>query len=1080
MARMNLVLLGGFEARSTSGRRLRVVRAKAKALVAYLALHPERVFARDKLAALLWPEFPEDDARHSLRQTLFTLRSLGLHVVATDPDTVTLPSGAVATDVDTFQRLIARGTSSALSEAVELYRGDLLEGLRVSEVTFDDWLLGHRERLRELAVDALRKLIAHARRTGRAEDAIRVASKLVALDPLQESGHRLLMELFATTGRRARALLQYQRCIKILQGELGVAPEPETRSLYHDILERRLTRRSRDHPSPVASGDQQGAIPMLGRQLEMEVLSQALSHVWDAKGGVALIVGETGVGKTRLTEELADAAHRRGGRVLVGRCYEMERILAFAPWTDVLRSAVTIEEKALQELSPLLRREIARLLPGAGDHDLGALAPDDHQIRLFQAIVQIVGQLARAQPLVLIIEDLHWADEPSLRLLSFIAHRLHGERVLIVGTVREEELDDNRPLRQLLNALDRDLSHTRLRLKPLSRDDTATLMHRLTATSNGGGIPVELERVWEASEGNPFVTIEMVRDVQENRAAEAGSKVPLPTRVSEIIANRLEQLEERASTLVAIAAVIGRDFEPGLLQRAAGLPVAAVAAGVETLARRHVLVVRGNRLDFAHDRVREVAANRLTPVSRTMIHAQVAAAIEDLYAGDRASHAGQLAMHYRDGEIWDKALEYLAVAGRQAAARGAKLEAARCFEQALDALEHLPADRVNTELAVDLRLDLRNALYALGDVDRALQNLVAAERLSMELADTARLAKAVAFMSHTLWFGGQASAARAQAERAVAMAEALGDGALCAMSGYFFGQACVASGDYYQAAERFAEVARWTDADRSRERVDLWGSLAGLVRAWRAQALAEVGDFEAAIASGCDAMKIAEALDDGFSLGFAGIALGVVYRIRGDLPRAIENLERVRALSTRYELDVFRFPVTRNLGDAYARTGRLPEGLALLRQALAMLESIGHRRPHATVCLDQLGRACLLDGRVDEARELAMRALTQARARGERGFEAYGLRLLADIAAHREELAEDEAEAHYREATALAAELGMRPLIAHCHLGLGKLYRRTGKRQEAQEHLTTATTMYREMGMRFWLEQAEKEMGELC
>src|SRR5215475_6307015 len=275
MARMNLVLLGGFEARSTSGRRLRVIRAKAKALISYLALHPERVFARDKLAALLWPEFPEDDARHSLRQTLFTLRSLGLDVVATDPDTVTLASGAVATDVDTFQRLIARGSSTALAEAVELYRGDLLEGLRVSEVTFDDWLLGHRERLRELAVDALRKLIAHARRTGRAEDAIRVATKLVALDPLQESGHRLLMEVF----------------------------------------------------------------------------SQALSHVWDAKGGVALIVGETGVGKTRLTEELADAAHRRGGRVLVGRCYEMEQILAFAPWTDVLRSAVTIGEKALRELS---------------------------------------------------------------------------------------------------------------------------------------------------------------------------------------------------------------------------------------------------------------------------------------------------------------------------------------------------------------------------------------------------------------------------------------------------------------------------------------------------------------------------------------------------------------------------------------------------------------------------------------------------------------------------------------------------------------------------------------------------------
>ena len=242
MGRLTLSLLGGFQARVDRGPPL-VVPAKAQALLAYLAARPGQAHPRDKLAALLWGGTGQEQARSNLRHTLFAIRQavrgLSPGLLVAETQAIALEPAAVEVDVLTFEKLVAEGTAEAFDRAAALYQGELLEGLSVDEPPFEEWLLAERERLRELALEALARLLAHQSKSQATERAIQTAIRLLALDPLQEPAHRTLMRLYARQGRRGAALKQYQVCVSVLRRELGAEPEPETRRLYQDILQQR-------------------------------------------------------------------------------------------------------------------------------------------------------------------------------------------------------------------------------------------------------------------------------------------------------------------------------------------------------------------------------------------------------------------------------------------------------------------------------------------------------------------------------------------------------------------------------------------------------------------------------------------------------------------------------------------------------------------------------------------------------------------------------------------------------------------------------------------------------------------------
>ena len=344
MGQLALTLLGGFEARTRLGSPLAVPTRKAQALLAYLALTPGLTHPRDKLAALLWPDTSRSGARTAVRQTLFLLRrALGpvqLDVLVTTGDGVALATEAVETDVAAFERAIADGAPGALATAAALYRGDLLAGLGPTAPPFEDWLMSERERLRELALEALARLLARQRAAGDTALAVQTALRLVALDPLQETVHRTLMRLYVQLGRRDAALRQYQECVDILRRELGTEPEVETKELCQEVMKQHLPRAA----TPRVSATGTRSTPLVGRDAEVARLHEALAEAWAGHGRIVTVLGEAGIGKSRLLTELAVEAERRGGAVLVGRAYESEQILPFGPWVTALRESGALSQ----------------------------------------------------------------------------------------------------------------------------------------------------------------------------------------------------------------------------------------------------------------------------------------------------------------------------------------------------------------------------------------------------------------------------------------------------------------------------------------------------------------------------------------------------------------------------------------------------------------------------------------------------------------------------------------------------------------------------------------------------------------
>jgi DNA-binding SARP family transcriptional activator/tetratricopeptide (TPR) repeat protein len=1087
---LSLSLLGGFQVRLGSGGPLTLSNSKGQALLAYLAVAPGRRHPRDKLATLLWSGTSDEQARQSLRQVLVTLRRvLANHAtLIADHGEVALEGSRLDVDVVRFEVLVRDGSTGALAEATALYQGDLLEGIRVKEPPFEEWLLAERERLREMAVDALAKLLAHQLDGGPAAPAIRTAMRILTLDPARESVHRDLMRLFERQGRRGDALRQYRLCVDALQRELGLEPRPETRRLYQDIVRAGQTQAtsaaikpakgatmSPSGPRGLADERVRGSIPLVGRDSELARLREAIYATGRGEGQLVLVLGEAGIGKTSLLEALETEAGQQGVRCHLGRSYLSEQVLAFAPWIDALRAGERLDDPQLLAcLGPAWVEELARLIP-----ELKLGAPDrtgEGPHRLFEAVTRLVSCLAAEQPRLIMLEDLHWADEMSLRLLAFVARRIRSARVLIVATAREEEVP-GAPIAAVLDELSEDPHVERMILSPLSRQETATLVRSLAQASAATDTVTRLaEQIFSASEGNPFMVVETMRALADGTAAQTSTGSALPDRVRQVIAGRLERLDERTRGVLAAASVIGREFDFALLQRAAGLGEAKAAEGIEALVRRRILRVVGERFDFVHDRVREVVHGQLLPPRRVLLHAAVAGALERLPAGRTDEHVERLAHHTFRGELWEKAVAYGQQAGSVAADRSASGQAGACFDQALEALARLPESRETLEQAIELRRLRVAHHFALGEREGILRCMKEAMGLAERLGDQPRLATVVAAWANALWFAGDNQRALEAGSRAVALADAIEDPVTQISASLNLGMICGSVGDHHRAVGLFARAVELLGGDLQRERLGRTLYPSVNARGELARSQAELGDFDSALATLAEALRIAETLLHSSTIKVLRLDACHVLLCRGDFVDAMPQLETCLQDFRAAGFPAWSCAAAAMLGYAHVMTGRLGDGILLLREAVE--EAARGRRTREAVFMSYLCEAQLLAREPDQAFVLAERALTLSRERHERATEARIVFLLGEISAQRVDRDEPAGERHYHAALALAAELGLRPLVAHCHLGLGRLWR-TSNPRVAGEHLSTATTMFREMGMRFWLEQAEAEMKEL-
>jgi class 3 adenylate cyclase/tetratricopeptide (TPR) repeat protein len=839
-----------------------------------------------------------------------------------------------------------------------------------------------------------------------------------------------------------------------------------------------------------------GLTRFVGRQQELLALQQALAQAGAGHGQIVAVVGEPGVGKSRLVYEFVHSYHTPGWLVLESASVSYGKATPYFPVIDVLKRYSHVEEgddtrtirakgtgqvltldPALQDTVPAL---LALLDALPEDSPFLTLDPPQRRQRTLDALKRIFLRESQEQPLLLVFEDLHWIDAETQAVLNSLVESLPTTCILLLVNYRPE----------YQHGWGSKTYYTQLRLDPLLAVSADELLHALLG--DDASLTPLTQLLIARTEGNPFFLEESVRTLVETGVligapgtyclAQALPTIQVPATVQAVLAARIDRLPPEEKRLLQTAAVMGTEVPLPLLQAIAELPDAELHQGLAHLQAAEFLYE--TRLfpepdyTFKHALTHEVAYGSLLLERRRTLHARIVEALEARAGAQVAEQIDRLAHHALRGEVWGKAVTYCRQAGEKALARSAYREAAGYVEQALSALPHLPETRDTCEQAIDLRLALRTALRPLGDFGRIPAALHEAESLAESLNDPRRLGQSSIFLSIHFHGKGVYDQAIAAAQRALVLATASGEVILRALANQALGVAYQSQGDYRRAIDCFRQTVMSLDGARRRERFGQALLPAVQSRVFLATCYADLGTFAEGRAIGEEGLRIAEAADHPGSLMFASGGIGLLSLRQGDLRGAISLLERAVGLCQDADLPAFFPRMATALGTAYTLAGCVTDAVRLLTQAMEQTTALAMVAPQVLHDLFR-GEAQMLTGRLEEAHTLAERTLALARARQERGHQAYALRLLGDIAVRRDPPDVESAAAHYRQALALAEELGMRPLQAHCHQGLGTLYATTGQREQARTALSTAIAMYRAMEMTFWLPQTEAALAQV-
>jgi class 3 adenylate cyclase/tetratricopeptide (TPR) repeat protein len=839
-----------------------------------------------------------------------------------------------------------------------------------------------------------------------------------------------------------------------------------------------------------------GLTRFVGRQTELTLLNAALAQAGAGHGQVVAVVGEAGVGKSRLVDEFVQLAHAQGWLVLDSAAVSYGQATPYFPIRDLLRRYCHLEEgedarpiqtkvtAQVQTFDPALHDTTPALLAlldalPADSPFLQLNAPQRRQHTL-AALKRVLLRQSQVQPLLLVCEDLHWLDTETQSLLDSLIESLPTARLLLLVNYRPD----------YRHGWGSKTYYTQVRLDPLLPASADTFLR--TLLGDDPRLAPLTQLLIQRTEGNPFFLEESVRTLVETgalvgepgayRVAHALSTLPVPATVQAVLAARIDRLPSTEKYLLQTVAVIGMEVPLPLLQAVGEMPDEMLHLGLAHLQDAEFLYEA--RLfpelvyTFKHALTQEVAYGSLLQERRRLLHACIVEALEVLARDRVVEQVERLAHHALRGEVWDKALAYCQQAGEKAMKQSAHREAAEFFEQALSALPQLPETRATREQAVDLRFALRLALRPLGDFGRILASLREAEALAETLDDPRRLGQVSLFLSVHFFLRGAYDQSITAAQRVLTLATVGGDAVLHALARQRLGLAYQAQGDYHQAIDCLGQTVVFFDGAQRHERFGQALLPAMLVHADLATCHAEIGRFAEGRALGEEGLRIAEAVTHPGSLMYASHGMGVLSLRQGDLPRALPLLEQAVGICHEVDLPAY-FPWTAAaLGAAYVLGGRVTDAVSLLTQGIEQATAM-EMGGFQALCTLSLGEAQMLADRLEEAHALAERALALTREHQERGNQAYALHLLGEIAARRDPLERTQAETHYQQALSLADELGMRPLQAHCHRGLGTLYAATGEQEQAHSALSTAIQMYRSMDMTFWLPQAEATLAQI-
>ena len=778
MTTLDIRLLGGFQV-VRAGESVAELPARIQALLANVLLHRNAPRSRQQLAYSHWPESTDKQARANLRQLLLLLRRALPQVddllKITAQSVAWQPQIPVSLDLVTFENGLSSAAAdgpqrrAALAGAVDAYTGDLLPDC------YDEWILPERERLRNALADALDELVLLAENERDYPAAIAYARRLLRHDPLHEASYRRLMRLLALTGDRAGALQVYHTCASLLRRELGVDPSPETEQTYT-----RLLQQNERSPVPGTEPLLEADAALVGRHEEWNSLQLAWRQVRQGKGQWVLITGEAGMGKSRLAEEMLAWAERQAIPTAYARSYASTGRVSYGPFTDLLRNESL--RQGWEKLDDPWLVELSRLLPEintARPHlpPPAALSEDWQKRRLFEALALACLSDDRAR--LLVLDDLQWCDRESLEFLAFLLRYRPQARLLVVGTARTVEMQDNSALQTVISETTGLGQLTQLTLVPLSASEAG----QLAAQADGASLDTEATaRLHSDSGGNPLFVVEMVRagdwETRPRSPVPAPqSPIPsLPPKIQAVIESRLDQLSVPAREIAAQAAVLGRSFSYPVLSAACALDEGALVDGLDELWRRRIIrEVSGEAYDFSHDRIRDVAYGVISAARRRLLHRRAGEALVRIHTGELDPVQGQLGHHFASAGDNLAAIKHFRQAAAVALERYAHAEASEYLTSAIALAESGGDAAVYPLLAERERVNrlVRRMDEWRADLDQ-LAHLVERMDDSSPTSIRRRANLTLAVHYYTLWIG-DSDRALDLAQKAVELAQACGD-----------------------------------------------------------------------------------------------------------------------------------------------------------------------------------------------------------------------------------------------------------------------------------------------------------------
>ena len=909
------------------GRQVALSGQKQRALLVALLLEANRVVSTDRLIDALWEDEPPETAPKALQVYVSQLRGLlGKERVLTKPPGYVLRAEPEEVDRAAFERLREEGRPH---EALSLWRGPAL-----AELAHRRFARAEIARLEELRLECLERRIESDFAAGRPADLIGELETLVAEHPLREHLRAQLMLALYRAGRQADALNVYRDARETLVEELGIDPGKPLRDLQQAILRQDpALDLVRDEPA----GTDAGRGPFVGREQEIEALVEGLGDAFAGRGRLVLLVGEPGIGKTRLADDLASRARARGARVIVGRCWEAGGAPAYWPWVESLRSLLReIDAETLRrqlganalDLAQLLP-EVREMLPGLGEPP--SLESDSARFRLFEAVSSFLSVAADDRPIVLVLDDLHAADEPSLLLLRFVARQLGKHRLLVVGAYRDVDPSPTAPLRAAVTELAREPVTRTLVLGGLAEHDVGRFIELATGETPSDDL---VHLVHEETEGNPLFVGEIVRLRAAEGALEqaaAAARLAIPQSVRDVIARRVAHLSDECNRVLVLGSVLGREFALDALELVAEVSRDELLELLdEALAARVLADVPGSpaRLTFAHVLIRDTLYDGLTSARRVRLHRKILEGLEALYGKETGAHLAELAHHAVTGSDFDKGLRYARQAGDRALALLAYEEAARLYSTALDALAlSAPSDEATR---CELLLALGEAESRAGHSSSAKQAAAEAAAIARRLGLSRALARAAAD------YGGRIVWARAaDDDRLVPLLEE--------------GLAVLGEDDVELRVRLLArlsgalrdEPARDRREALSREAVDLarrTGNLAGLAHALdgRLYAIIAPDTISDCLGLGVELSAVAARIGDPERLVQGHMHQFIAHVTLGDVGEAIADLAVVARLSDELRQPVQLWQVRGAEAMLALAAGRLSDGEQLLEAAFEL------------------------------------------------------------------------------------------------------------------------------------------------